>query len=200
VAINEQTFLDYLDQYKDEFYRYVYRNVWNESVVEDVFSSAIMVAWEKRNKFREGSNFRAWVYKILSNKIFVANREIKRSSIDIDTISESQFATDPVGEEIALDNPELFFEQLGDELNSALRQVSTAERSCLLLLSIEKYSYKEISEILEMPVGTVMTHLSRGRTKLRRLLVSHAMIEGILTEDSKYIKKLEKERRSENAG
>ena len=197
MALSDQQFIDLISEYKDEFFRYVYRNVWNESVAEDVFSSATMVAWEKRHNFREGSNFRAWVYKILTNKIYVANREIKRNSIDLESIDESQFAIDQKAEEQALNDPENFFAQLGDELNEALRKVSTAERSCLLLFSIEKYSYKQISEILEMPVGTVMTHLARGRKKLRRLLVNHAKSEGILKDNSKYIQKLE--RRSDNA-
>ena len=190
-GLNETEFMELLEQYKDEFYRYAYRNVWNEHAADDVFSSAVMTAWSKRDKFKKGTNFRAWVYRIITNKCFVANREIKRNSIDIDGIDESHFSVDPDMEKRAYEDPDWFLEQCGDELHEALKKLSTAERSCLYLLSVERHSYKEISEIMEMPVGTVMTHLSRGRSKLRRLLIDYAAKEGFIGEDNRHLKKKE---------
>ncbi|NQZ66813.1 MAG: RNA polymerase sigma factor [Lentisphaeria bacterium] len=189
MALNEQSFLELLERYKDEFYRYVYRVVWNVSAAEDVFASAVQVAWTKKDSFIEGTNFRAWMYRILTNKCYVANRETKRSSIDIDSIDERHFIVEQDLNKRAYEDPNWFFEECGDELYQALKKLSTAEKSCLLLLSVEKQSYKEIASILEMPVGTVMTHLSRGRTKLRRLLSVYAENSGILSKDNKHFKK-----------
>ena len=67
-----------------------------------------------------------------------------------------------------------------DEVKAAFRRLSTAERSCLMLRAIEKFSYKEIAETLDMPVGTVMTHLSRGRAKLRADLLEYGKERGIV--------------------
>ena len=79
-----------------------------------------------------------------------------------------------------LSEPEHFIEQCGDEVKAAFRRLSTAERSCLMLRAIEKFSYKEIAETLDMPVGTVMTHLSRGRAKLRADLLEYGKERGIV--------------------
>ena len=92
--MTESEFLEKVEAHRHEFYRYVLRNVWNPSVAEDVFSSAIMAAYKQLAKFRDGTNFRAWVFKILTNKCFIANRETKRLSVDIETIDEQVFSTD----------------------------------------------------------------------------------------------------------
>ncbi len=178
-TLNDKEFLALLDKHRDEFYRYVLRNVWNADTAEDVLSNAVMTAYEHLDKFRKGTNFRAWMYRILTNKCYVANRETKRSAIDIESIDESRFATDQETLQQAYRDPEAFLKACGDELFEAMRQLSTNERSCLLLLTMERYSYTEIASIMEMPVGTVMTHLARGRDKLRRLLVDYARRHGI---------------------
>jgi len=183
MALSNEAFMELLEKHRHEFYRYIMRNVWNPSVAEDVFSSGIMTAYEQREKFKEGTNFRAWVFKILTNKCYVANRETKRSAIDVEQIDESHFANYDEHMHQAWEDPYWFLEQMGDELYAAMRKLGTAERSCLLLLSVEKYSYKEIASTLDMPVGTVMTHLARGRAKLRRLLLDHALAEGIIGDD-----------------
>jgi len=179
-VLTNDEFVGLLGQYKDEFYRYVLRNVWNPDTAEDVVSGAVLAAYRQLDKFEKGTNFRAWMYRILTNKCFVANRETKRSAIDLDSIDESMFATDNDALRRAYEDPREFLQQCGDELYTAMRQLSTAERSCLLLLTMQHQSYKEIAGILEMPVGTVMTHLARGRAKLRRLLTEYAKHKGIL--------------------
>lgn len=181
--MTDDAFVELLDKYRHELFRYALRNVWNPSVAEDVFASAVMTAYEQLARFREGTNFRAWMYRIITNKCYVANRETKRHAIDIESVDESRFASDPDLTKTALRDPADFLDLCGDELFGAIRQLSTGERSCLLLLAFEKYSYKEIAKALEMPVGTVMTHLARGRAKLRRLLVDHAQEQRLISDD-----------------
>jgi RNA polymerase sigma-70 factor (ECF subfamily) len=179
-TLTDQEFVALLEQHRHEFWRYVVRNVWHPDSAEDVLAGAVQAAYRQLDRFEKGTNFRAWMYRILTNKCFVANRETKRAGIDIETLDESLFATDDEAQRRATNDPQAFLQQCGDELFTALRQLSTAERSCLLLLTIEHYSYKELATILEMPVGTVMTHLARGRAKLRRLLVDYAKRQGFL--------------------
>lgn len=179
--MTESEFLDRVEKHRHEFYRYILRNVWNSCVAEDVFSSAVIAAYRQLSKFKDGTNFRAWIFKFLTNKCFVANRETKRLSIDIETIDEQVFSTDERVKHAAYGDPEWFLEQCGDEIHNALKQLSTVQRSCLLLLTFEKYSYKEIAQILEIPIGTVMTHLSRGRKKLKYILLEHARKQGIVS-------------------
>jgi RNA polymerase sigma-70 factor (ECF subfamily) len=178
--LTDDEFVALLDRYRAELFRYVARNVWNDSVIEDVFSSAVLAAYKQLDKFEAGTNFRAWMYRIVTNKCYVANREFKRMSIDIESVDESHFAVQPELERRMLDDPEWFLEACSDELHRAMRQLSTNERSCFLLLTIAKCSYKEIAGILEIPVGTVMTHLARGRKRMRRLLAEYAQAGGII--------------------
>ena len=176
------TFLVHIEQHKDEFFRYVRRSVWDTGVAEDVFSQGVLTAYENRHKFKEGTNFRAWMYRILTNKCYVANREISRRGEPLETADQARFAD--LGDDDAhgqvLRDPEAFLEQCGDEVFRAFRRLSAAERSCLLLRVMERFSYAEIAESLEMPAGTVMTHLSRGRAKLRKELAEYGRDSGIL--------------------
>ena len=139
------SFLKEIEARKDEFYRYVLRNVWDSSVADDVFSSAVLAAYKSRQNFKPGSNFRAWMFKILTNKCFVANREISRRGENLDdyqdvltTLPQNQ------GYSKALDNPDDFLVACGDEVLMAMKKLSTMERSCLLLRTMENFSYKEI--------------------------------------------------------
>ena len=175
-------FLEQIEKYKDEFYRYIYRVVWDTSVADDVFSEAVLAAYKSREKFTPGSNFRAWMYRIITNKCYVANRHISRRGESLDQEGAREFAAlgDAADYSNVLDDPKKFLDDCGDEINRAFRKLSTAERSCLLLRSAEGLSYQDIANTIDIPVGTVMTHLSRGRAKLRRELLEFARDEGIV--------------------
>ena len=175
-------FIQLVDQHRDEFFRYTLRTVWDTGVAEDVFASAVLAAWENFHKFRKGTNFRAWMYRIITNKCYVANRVTSRTPQNIDDIPESHFAglDEERGYAGLLENPEVLLEECGDEVFHAFRKLSTAQRTAILLRSAEKFSYQEIAEIMEIPVGTVMTHLSRGRAKLRKELLDYARQQGIV--------------------
>ncbi|MBI2437499.1 MAG: sigma-70 family RNA polymerase sigma factor, partial [Lentisphaerae bacterium] len=169
-----------IQQHRHEFYRFVLRTVWDSAVAEDVFADAILTAYQNKERFTEGTNFRAWMFRILANKCFVANRETARrpESFDEKESDWSALSAEP-GYADALADPDAFLEQCGDELYLAFRRLSTAERSCILLRA-EKFSYQEMADLLEIHLGTVMTHLARGRTKLRRDLLEYARERGII--------------------
>jgi RNA polymerase sigma-70 factor, ECF subfamily len=177
-------FLVEIEKYKDEFFRYILRNVWDSSVAEDVFSSGVLAAYKSRANFRPGSNFRAWMYKILTNKCFVANREIGRRGTSLDEVQDylSELA-ETKDYSNAISEPNDFLDECGDELFMAMKKLSTMERSCLLLKTMGHFSYKELAEMLEIPFGTVMTHLARGRAKLRKELYDYAVEAGIVKEE-----------------
>lgn len=174
-------FLEKIEQHRDEFFRFIKRNVWDTGVAEDVFSQGVLAAYENRAKYTPGSNFRAWMYRILLNKCYVANRETGRAFQSLDhpdakeAPAESQ---DDFGDLVT--DPIAVLEECGDEVFRAFRGLSTAQRSCIMLRGIEKFSYQEIAEIMEIPVGTVMTHLARGRKKLRIELTEYARETGVI--------------------
>ena len=175
-------FLEHVERYKDELYRYIRRTVWDTGCADDVFAAAVLAAWENYHKFRPGTNFRAWLYRIVTNKCFVANRETSRAPVPLEEVSQSAFAAlaERPGYVDVLNNPEGVLESCGEEVQRAFRRLSTAQRMCILLRGVEQFSYQEIAEILEIPVGTVMTHLARGRARLREELLEYAVSEGIV--------------------
>ena len=181
--MTDSEFVNSIESHRHEFYRYVLRNVWNPEVANDVFSSAILAAYKQLSKFKDGTNFRAWLYKILTNKCFVANRETQRMAVHIDTIDEQNLGIHSHEQKLDFENPEQFLQMCSDEVNCALQQLSTAQRSCLLLFAFGQLRYKEIAEILDIPVGTVMTHLFRGRKKLKHSLTRYAIKEGIFSKE-----------------
>lgn len=172
----QDEFLDAIEAHRHEFFRFILRNVWDSGVAEDVFSQAVLAAYESRARYTPGTNFRAWMYRILANKCFVANRETMRGggALEDDAARTADRAPD------ALEHPEAVLDQCGDEVFRAMRALSTAQRTCLLLRAVERFSYQEIADILEIPVGTVMTHLARGRRKLREELVEYARKQGVI--------------------
>ena len=174
-------FLEHIQRHRDEFYRYIHRTAWDTAAVDDVFAAGVLAAWENWGKFRQGSNFRAWMYRILTNKCFVANRHAMRTPKSIDEIPERDLlsVTTSWGYADVFRDPEPFLEECGDEVNAAFRKLSDPQRACLLL-RVEQFSYNEIAEIMEMPVGTVMTHLARGRAKLRGELLDYARTQGLV--------------------
>jgi RNA polymerase sigma-70 factor (ECF subfamily) len=183
-------FLEKIEKHRDEFFRFILRNVWDSGVAEDVFSQAVLAAYENRAKYTPGSNFRAWMYRILLNKCYVANRETGRAFDSLDhpaakdapAIEKDDFSD-------LINNPREVLEQCGDEVYRAFRGLSIAQRTSILLRGIEKFSYQEIADIMEIPVGTVMTHLARGRKKLRQELTDYAQESGIIKRLPKLLNK-----------
>jgi RNA polymerase sigma-70 factor, ECF subfamily len=178
--LGDEEFLALLGKHRHEFYRYVLRTVWDSGVADDVFSAGVLAAYEHKTKFRPGTNFRAWMFRILTNKCFVANRETMRAFEPLDAHANFVALDEDLAYGDVLRDPDGFLEHCGDEVNRSFRKLSTAQRSCILLRDVERFSYQEIAEILEMPMGTVMTNLARGRAKLRSELVEYARSRGIV--------------------
>jgi RNA polymerase sigma-70 factor (ECF subfamily) len=185
-------FLANVEKYRDQLYRFALRNVWDSSMVDDVFASSVAAAYENRHKFTPGTNFRAWLFKIFVNKCFVANRETKRSPVSLDSVASDWAAVeDAPGYGDILNDPSDFLEQCGDEVYRAFRRLSSSQRACILLKDVEHFSYKEIAEILGIPMATVMTHLSRGRALLRKELLEYAQGMGFVRCIPKALRRLE---------
>jgi len=138
-----ENFVELIDKHRNEFYSHILKTVWDSGVADDVFSSAVLAAWENQHKFTPGTNFRAWMYRIITNKCFVANREIMRTPKSLEETVDAEFTNleEDAGYDDVLGDPEGFLEQCGDEVTRALRKLSTAERSCLLLRSAHKFTY-----------------------------------------------------------
>lgn len=188
-ALTDSQFLAQVERHRHEFYRYVRRTLWNASAADDVFSAAILAAYENRAKFRIGTNFRAWMYRILTNKCFVSNRETMRAAEPLDDHVDFLGLAEEPGYGDVLREPDRFLDQCGQEVHVAFQRLSDAQRACILLRDVERFTYQEVAQILEIPVGTVMTHLSRGRSKLRKELLEYARARGIVRDFPRLVRR-----------
>jgi RNA polymerase sigma-70 factor (ECF subfamily) len=138
---------------------------------EDVVQETYLQAWKSFERFEPGTNCRAWLFRILFNNIHHYRRNwFKFLFVDIkEGELEERFAnTPPVPEELS-----------DEDVLSALENLPHDYRAVILLADVQEFSYKEIAEILKIPMGTVMSRLSRGREMLRGLLTHVAETYGI---------------------
>ena len=154
-----------------ELYRTAARLLGDSTRAEDVVQEAYLQAWKSFDRFTPGTNCRAWLFKILINTTRHYRRKWlnQRQVTDSEEILEQAEAATPA-------IPERITEQ---EILRALDRVPPDYRTAVLLADVEEFSYKEIAGMLNVPIGTVMSRLSRGRKLLREQLSELARSYGI---------------------
>ena len=139
----------------------------NQHDAEDLVQETYLKALRSFASFEPGSNFQAWMFKILKNTFLTAcSKQEHRTTIPIDmeTNSWALPATSDTPESLLIEHFEL------DAVRTAIEQLSVTHREVILLCDVEEASYREIAEILSIPIGTVMSRLARARKTLCELL------------------------------
>ena len=168
-------FLQLLLPIEAELQHFVRRMVWDENDLPDALNNGLLKAVANFDRYQRGASFKAWMLAILTGEIFtlnrryhrIASREFQMEPEEIEALpapSEAPLAETAPG---ALSGVE---DQMDEALSEALKSLSDAERAVLLLRSLQGFKYREISETLNMPIGSVMAYLSRARHKMRLLL------------------------------
>ncbi len=168
-------FLELLEPLKDQLYRYAHKAIWQVDDAADALQDAVLTAWKSFSKYQPGTNFRAWIFQILVYTIYRFNKQsVRHRGASLDDIGEDFQVTMDQEESwsFLLDHPDKLRELLDDRLVAALEQLGEDERQCLLLRLLEDFSYKEIARMLNMPLGTAMSHVYRARKKLRQTLAT----------------------------
>jgi len=151
----------------DQLYNFAHWLTRNREEAEDLVQETYAKALKGFESFHLGTNFRAWMYRILRNTFLTSRTGLKVTmTVPIDPEDD---ATDAAVER---DTPETYlFEQLNRELlQSAMDKLPVHFREILLLCEVEEMSYQEIAETLSVPIGTVMSRLSRARKTLSERL------------------------------
>jgi RNA polymerase sigma-70 factor, ECF subfamily len=165
----------------DALYRSALRLTQDRAEAEDVVQETCLRAFRSFHRFNPGTNARAWVFTILRNAFLNRSRQSGREISEGDaTVWES--ATESATLPPTLGNPEEEFFQtvLHGDVDRALKALPLVFREAVILTDLEGLSYKETSDVLGCPVGTVMSRLSRGRSLLRRALQRYAREHGYL--------------------
>ena len=169
--------------YMDQLYAAALRMTRNGADAEDLVQEAYAKAFAAQDKFTPGTNLKAWLYRIQTNAFINSyrkkQREPKRS--DADTVEDWQLAAAAEHTSSGLASAEdRALDSLGDdEVRRALSELSEDFRMAVFLSDVEGFAYKEIAQIMDTPVGTVMSRLHRGRKLLREKLRDYAAERGL---------------------
>jgi RNA polymerase sigma-70 factor (ECF subfamily) len=149
----------------DQLYNFAHWLAQNREEAEDLVQETYVKALRGFSSYQQGTNFRAWMYRILRNTFLTSRAGLKNTmtvSLDDDAdAGAAPISTTATPEAIMIDRSN---EKL---LQAAIDELSIPFREVLLLCEVEEMSYQEISETLGIPVGTVMSRLSRARAALR---------------------------------
>jgi len=143
----------------------------NPSEAEDLVQEVNLEAWKSYHRFEPGTNCRAWLFRIMFHRLHHFRRRwMKASKVDaFEGTEQDNITTEaPVPEEIR-----------DEDILLALEKVPVEFREVVLLSDVQEFSYKEVAETMKIPLGTVMSRLSRGRKLLRRELTEVAKSYGI---------------------
>ncbi len=157
----------------------------NERDAEDLVQDTFLRAYRFFDKFERGTNIKAWLFKILTNTFINRyRRSVKERNIVEGSEREAvheRFISREATEYAA--NPEQFFfdRLLSDDVLRAVDALPIDFRMVVILADLQEFSYKEIAEILDIPVGTVMSRLFRGRRLLQKSLGNYAVLSGVVS-------------------
>ncbi|MGH8975680.1 MAG: sigma-70 family RNA polymerase sigma factor, partial [Acidimicrobiia bacterium] len=159
----------------------------NPADAEDLVQETYLRAYRAFDSFQEGTNLKAWLYRILTNTFINQYRAAKRrpEQSDIEDVEDLYLYRRLGGLEAAVAgrSPEAeVLEGIPDaEVKEALESLPEQFRMAVLLADVEGFAYKEIAEILDIPIGTVMSRLHRGRKQLQKRLWDYAVERGLAT-------------------
>ncbi len=152
-----------VDSYYTPLYRFAYSLAGNADEACDLTQQAYTVFARKRDTIRDASKVKSWLFTTLYRE-FLRQRKKKSQVVPIDgEIMESTVAADDTSAETAADS---------NTAVRALRALDETYREPLTLFYLQNFSYKEIAAVLDVPIGTVMSRLSRGKSHLRKQLTS----------------------------
>jgi RNA polymerase sigma-70 factor, ECF subfamily len=155
----------------------------NPTDAEDLVQETYLRAYRGFKGFREGTNLKAWMYRILTNTFINSYRKRQREPVTVqDDDIEDWFLYDRLGGTAIEDSAEAeVLERIPDEdIRGALEALPDGFRMAVWLADVEGFSYKEIAEILDIPIGTVMSRLHRGRRALEKALWERVRERGLV--------------------
>lgn len=146
--------------------RYARALVGDRYQSDDLVQDTLERALSKFHLWRSGSDLRAWLFAIMHN-VFINQLKARREYF-LDEVTESSLEAAPQADMLEI-----------RDLDTALRRLTHEQREVVLLVGLEQFSYAEASKALEIPVGTVMSRLSRGRERLRALMSGSATVTNL---------------------
>ena len=175
-------------QHAPQLFSTAMRMTRNRSDAEDLVQETFIKAWRSFTTYQQGTNLRAWLFRIMTNtyinKYNAQQRKPTETELDdveelflykrLGAVDQSQLSQSAEDQMLSLFTD--------DEVKKALEELPDQFRIPVLMSDVEGFSYKEIAEILEIPLGTVMSRLHRGRKSMQKMLYEYAKGRGLINE------------------
>jgi RNA polymerase sigma-70 factor (ECF subfamily) len=187
---DQATFAEQAMEYAPQLFSAAMRMTRNRADAEDLVQETYLKGFRSFHTFTEGTNLRAWLFRILTNTYINRYRAKQRRPNETDLADvEDLYLYRRLG---TLDNSSLgrsaeesLMEMLpDDEVKAALENLPDNFRLPVMLADVEGFSYKEIAEMLEIPIGTVMSRLHRGRKAMQKMLYEYARDRGLVSAEA----------------
>ena len=163
--------------YRDQLYRTALRMTRSVPETEDLLQETYLKAFRYYSGFEEGTNFKAWLFRIMKNNFINGYRKkkIRPQHVELDEHRDSGEKLWEAGSEVVQDGPEtgVLSEEMDEEVARALNALPHDYKMAVLLVDVQGHSYQDVADLLAVPVGTVMSRLYRGRAKIERALLSY---------------------------
>tara|TARA_B100001029_G_C14892683_1_gene356355 strand:- start:47 stop:664 length:618 start_codon:yes stop_codon:yes gene_type:complete len=189
----QHLFAEKATPYMDQLYSHALRLTKNPADAEDLVQETYLKGYKAFNSFKDGTNLRAWLFRILTNSFINAYRKKQRSFDEqevedieaFNTLSSADYSSNT---HLGISAEDALFERLtDDEIQTAIDSLPGTYKDVVLLADVQGFSYKEIAEILDVPDGTVMSRLHRARAKLKDLLFDYMTSRRLIYQDTKDI-------------
>lgn len=159
--------------YYRELYKTALRMTRSVADTEDLLQETYLKAYRYYAGFEEGTNLKAWLFRIMKNNFINSyrKRKVEPEKLELDELRDS-------GDEFALNEPaepevDLFAEEIDPAIARAIKALPHDYKMAILLVDIQGHTYQEVADTLAVPVGTVMSRLYRARTKIERALLTY---------------------------
>ena len=182
---DQATFADQAMGYMDQLYSAARRMTRNAADAEDLVQETYLRAYRGFGNFQQGTNLRAWLFRILTNAFINSYRSKQRKpkSVDLARVEDLYLHQRLGGDTraaLGASAEDVLMEQITEsEIVDALESLPEEYRITVLLADVEGFAYKEIAEILDIPMGTVMSRLHRGRKTLQKRLLEFGQSRGL---------------------
>jgi RNA polymerase sigma-70 factor (ECF subfamily) len=169
-------------EHMDALYGAALRYTKNDRDAEDLVQDTVLRALRFQHRFEEGTHFRAWLFKILTNTFINKYRRSakERQILDETDLDHGLFLSEETTRAARDPEGDILSHLFSGDVQAALDSLPEDFRIAVVLADLQDFSYKEIADIMECPVGTVMSRLYRGRRLLQQKLREYAEQEGLI--------------------
>jgi RNA polymerase sigma-70 factor (ECF subfamily) len=175
-------------QYAPQLFATALRMTRNRADAEDLVQETFLKGWRAFDSYQQGTNLRAWLFRIMTNTFInkYNSQQRRPQETELDDVEElflfrrmGAFDQSKMNQSAEDQMLELFTD---DEVKNAIESLPETFRIPVLLSDVEGFSYKEIAEMIEVPIGTVMSRLHRGRKAMQKMLYEYAKERGLVDE------------------